>query len=532
MNVASASPSPTLRLTTLRRLSAVALIALAAYGFAYPGAVLLRDLDDPAMRGPGIPRRAVELHRDLSPLIAAWAEERVATGAAIDAPLHDVPTTEWPMFTAVFYLMATLELQNASLRGELRHGDLSSHTAETNAAVEAARALIIDPSHHTWVRTHWGDDYMHEENVFFRALVIAGLSAHAELTGDGSSLPMLRDQVETLAADLDRSELGILDDYPGECYPIDVLVTVGIIRRADRVLGTDHSAFADRALRAFTGAQADRFGLPRFRVDLPSGAEVQPSRGVGTSWSLLFARDLWPEVSEDWYRTYETHFYQDHGWAAGFREYAPGTEPEWTFEIDAGPVFDGFGTAASAFGIAAARRHGRFDHAAALSAELSGASWSLPDGEMLLPRAISHASDAPYLGEAALLYFLTVQPAPDAIVVSGEDTAIPGSVIFALVVYFGVPLAVLVLALRRWRAVPGAASRATLVGSGVGIAVALLLVLTGHGVIAFFVAAWTAMSALATRATTPPERPRATPASGTTADPAGAKAPARRSAAW
>jgi hypothetical protein len=445
---------PTLRLSTLRRFSLIALLVLTAYGFAYPGAVLLRDLNDPAMRGPGIPRRAVELHHDLSPLIADWAEARVATGAAAHAALHDVPTTEWPMFTAVFYLMATLELQNAGQRGELMHGDLSNHTEDTNRAIEAARALIIDPSHHTWVRTHWGDDYLHRENVFFRALVIAGLSAHAELTGDGSSLPMLRDQVETLSADLDRSALGILDDYPGECYPIDVLVTVGIIRRADRVLGTDHSAFGDRALRAFTGEQADRFGLPRFRVDLPSGTEVQPSRGVGTSWSLLFARDLWPEVSEDWYRTYETHFYQDHGWAAGFREYAPGTEPEWTFEIDAGPVFDGFGTAASAFGIAAARRHGRFDHAAALSAELSGASWSLPDGAMLLPRSLSHATDAPYLGEAALMYFLTVQPAPDATIVSGEAAAIPGSVYFAFLVYFGVPLAALTFVIRRWRASP------------------------------------------------------------------------------
>jgi len=490
---------PAFDLTTLRRSSLLVLIVLSAYGFGYPGMVLIRDLNDPAMHGPGVPRRAVELHRDLSPAIADWAEARVATGAAIDAPLHDVPTTEWPMFTAVFYLMATLELENASLRGELMHGDLSNHTADTNRAIEAARALIIDPAHHTWVRTHWGDDYLHRENVFFRALVIAGLSAHAELTGDRSSIPMLRDQVETLSADLDRSELGILDDYPGECYPIDVLVTVGIIRRADRVLGTDHSAFADRALRAFTGDQADRFGLPRFRVDLPSGDEVQPSRGVGTSWSLLFARDLWPEVSEGWYQTYETHFYQDHGWAAGFREYAPGTEPEWTFEIDAGPVFDGFGTAASAFGIAAARRHGRFDHAAALSAELSGASWSLPDGSMLLPRSVSHATDAPYLGEAALMYFLTVPPAPDAVIVSGDATPVPGSVYFAFLVYFGVPLGALILAIRGWRAAPGVVSRTSLLTLGASLTLALLLALMGHGVLAFFVTGWSAVSALASR---------------------------------
>jgi hypothetical protein len=333
------------------------------------------------------------------------------------------------------------------------HGDLSDHTAETNRAVEAARALLLDPVHHTWVRTHWGDDYLHEENVFFRSLVIAGLTAHAEITGDTRSLPMLRDQVETLAADLDRSPLGLLHDYPDECYPIDVVAAIGFIRRADAVLGTDHRAFADRALRAFSGPQADALGLPRFRVTLPDGGEVQPSRGIGTSWSLLFAPDLWPDTAPRWYETYEARFWQDTGWAAGFREYLPrsegGTEDEWTFEIDAGPVIAGFGTAASAFGIAAARRHGRFDHAYALSTELSAASWTLPNGALLLPRAVSHAADAPHLGEAAILYFLTVPPIEGATI--REAGRAPACVWIAFGVYFGVPALALLVARRVWR---------------------------------------------------------------------------------
>ena len=448
--------SPTFTLARLRRvLPASLLVLLFAWGLVWPGVVLFRDLNDPAMSAPGVPRRAVELHHDLSERFADWAEARVRSGAAADAPLYDVPTTEWPMFSAVFYLLATVELSRAGQRGELVHGDLSDHTEATNRAVEAARALILDPAHHTWVRTHWGDDYLHRENVFFRSLVIAGLSAHAELTGDVSSIPMLRDQVETLVRDLDTSELGILHDYPGECYPIDVLAAVGFIARADRVLSTDHSAFVRRALRAFQGPMADRYGLPRYRVDLPEDnrgpvREIQPSRGIGTSWSLLFAPTLWPEESATWYRSYESHFWDDQGWAAGFREWdRDGSEPEWGFEIDAGPVIGGFGTAASAFGIAAARSHGRFDHAYTLSAELSAASWSLPDGTMLLPRSVSHAADAPYLGECAILYFLTVPPAEGVPIVTGGS--VPGSVYFAFAVYFGIPLLVLALATRALR---------------------------------------------------------------------------------
>ena len=326
----------------------------------------------------------------------------------------------------------------------------SGASTSDREAIEAARALIIDPVEHSWVRTHWGKDYLHEQHVFFRSLLIAGLSAHAELTSDWTSLAMLRDQVDTLANDLDRSELGVLDDYPGECYPIDVLAAVGLVLRADKVLGTDHSAFAQRALRAFTGDNADSLGLLRFRVDLPSGQEVQPSRGIGTSWRLVFAPELWPTTGARWYSIYEQNFWDDHGWAAGFREYARGSEPDWTFEIDAGPVIDGFGTAASAFGIAAARRNGRFDHAFTLSMELAGATWALPDGTLLFPRAISHAADAPYLGEVAILYFLTVQPVDGVPIITGGR--VTGSVWFAFLAYFGGPLLILALLLRERRA--------------------------------------------------------------------------------
>ena len=162
---------------------------------------------------------------------------------------------------------------------------------------------------------------------------------------------------------------------------------------------------------------------------------------------MLFTPDLWPDFNAEWYATYERDFYEEHALLIGFREYAPGTESEWTFEIDAGPVVDGFGSAASAFGIAAARRNGRFDHAYALSTEVSAASYVMGDGTMLLPRLFSHAADAPHLGEAAIMYFLTVQPREGVEIV--EPTNLPGLVWLGLFVYLGLPLGLAALA---WRA--------------------------------------------------------------------------------
>src|SRR5262249_27829474 len=171
-----------------------------------------------------------------------------------------------------------------------------------------------------------------------------------------------------------------------------VLAAVGTIERADAVLRTDHRPFLARALRAFEGPRADALGLVPYRVNLPGGQEVQPSRGIGNSWILVFAPDLWPDRAARWYARYEESFWQDRCWAAGFGEFARGSaEGEWTVEIDAGRVLDGFGTAASSFGLGAARRNGRFDHAYALATEISAASWTLPDGTLLFPRVFSHA---------------------------------------------------------------------------------------------------------------------------------------------
>ena len=420
-------------------LAAVAVLG-AGEALLLPGLYAARDFDDPAMASPGIPARALELHESLSERIEPWARDRIASGEAAWAPLHDVPTTEWPIFTSVFYLNATQQL-----------ADQGVDVGYARASVEAARDLIMDPAHHTWVRTHWGDDYLHDENVFFRSLLISGLTSYVALTHDQRDVPFLRDQVETLAADLDRSPHGVLQDYPGETYPIDVLASIAWIRRADRVLGTDHSDFVRRARRAFVAPYDDALGLPRFRVDLRGAGmptNVQPGRGIGTSWILIFAPELWPEDAERWYGVHEDEFWQEQDWATGFREYTFGTQEEWTFDIDAGPVLDGFGTAASAFGVGAARANGRFDHAAVLAGQMSATAWPWHDGSLLLPQQFSHPC-APMLGEAAIAYFLTVPPADHVAIVQGEPQ-LTALALFAFAVYFGGFFVVLLLA---WRAV-------------------------------------------------------------------------------
>jgi hypothetical protein len=77
---------------------------------------------------------------------------------------------------------------------------------------------------------------------------IISKTRECRLLHDGAHLALLRDQVETFSKELNDSKSGLLNDYPGECYPGDVMAAIACIRRADAVLGTHHSRFISRPM--------------------------------------------------------------------------------------------------------------------------------------------------------------------------------------------------------------------------------------------------------------------------------------------
>lgn len=436
--------------TLMRRVNAVIIIGMGLWFFILPGSILTWDLTDPALRQPiGIPRAAWRVHRQLTPRYEKWARERMASGSAAQVGLYDVAATEWAMFGSVFYLAATENLQKEWAKQPGR----PPHTAPAvyaRGAIEAATSLILDPIHHTWVKTHWGPNYLHRENVFFRAMLIQAMVSRERLIHDGRDLATLRDQVETLSAALDASPHGILNDYPGECYPIDVFAAVAMIRRADVLLGTDHRAFAEHERRAFQGPLVDSCGLPGYFANPDTGTMMDPSRGIGNSYVLIYCPELYPDWASTWYDRYVTGFWQQRIGAAGLREYARDVpDKDWFYDVDAGPVMAGFGPGANAYGVAAARANGRFDDAWTLSSQVLAASWPLLNGTWLGARILSSAAHAPYLGEANLLFLFTTMPSPGVPIRAGGY--MPPFVYGFLTFYLGLGLVLLFSGIRMWR---------------------------------------------------------------------------------
>ena len=415
--------------------NAALIVGLAAYFLLIPGCLVLRNITDPALRNGVIPEEAWRLHRYLTPRYERYVRERIASKAAGRVDYRDVPSTEWPLFGSVFYLWATEHLQKAWEAGEGPPGG-PEPAVYARKTIEACKDLLLDPVHHTWVRTHWGDDYMHHENVFFRSLLIAGLTSYENLIGEGEYLPLLKDQCDTLSEELDASPYGVLYDYPGECYPIDVFAAVAWIKEADKTTGDDHSAFFARESRAFQGENLDKRGLISWMMNPRTGKQLGGSRGIVNSHVLSFAPDIYPELAEKWYRLYEKYFWQKSWLGEGWREfYRERPDGDWTFDVDSGPVIGGFSPAANAFGFAAAERNGRLDHAYTLGVQILTAAWPLPDGRLLGCRLLSNPH-APYLGEAGMLWQLTATPPKGVNIVRGGHWT--GAVWIGMAFYFGV----------------------------------------------------------------------------------------------
>ena len=495
----------------LIRINSLLVLVVAVGLFLYPAVRATLDLQDPALSGSGTPKVAWRLYRNLTPRYARWAKQRVAEGRAEGLSIQDISGTEWPLFGSVFYLWGLENLQAAWDAGD--HQSQHEPRVFARDAITAASELVIDPRHASWVKKHWGDDYLHRENVFYRMLVIAALTSRERLLHDGAHLDLLRDQVESFASELSASKTGLLDDYPGECYPGDVMAAIMCIKRADRVLGTDHSQFVAKSLRGFTGPRATRHQLPPYSANSANGSPTSPARGCANSYMCLTSPELWPAQAKQWYALHDRFFWQRRIGADGFREFPkdlvadrtksvqdgiptigppayhePSRIRDWGMDVDSGPVIAGHGVAASAFGVGAARKNGRFDQAYPLAAEMLVTTWEMPGGALGVPRLLSNVSDAPLLGEAAIFWLLSIQPEKGFAIQNGG--ILPPYVYLVLIAMLLIGTWLSLQALwkfgqARCAAAPEVRAPRLQIGTWIGLAVsAVVMFCYGHGLIA------------------------------------------------
>ncbi len=373
-------------------------IVLSLMLFVYPAITIAIVAFDSHLRQTGQSRLVPHWFRSATPRFVSWANMYLATNYGGSIRQDDIPATEWPMFGAMFYLLTAEELQ--------RRGKIDPTRGNLREAVEKAAEIVASPATATWVKTKWGENYLEQENVFYRMLLILGLSSYEKITGSARHHATMSRQRATLAAELAAAKFHLRDDYPGECYPADMLWAAAAIGRAARLENTQNNALAKSLIASFDGPLKAPEGLPAFQADSRSGRILQGRRGCGNSGIIVFAAELDPAVAGRWYAEYEKNFWKDTGWVVGFTE-MPRRSRDQFADVDSGPVLCEIGSVASAFGIGAAKTAGRIDHAAPLTMETVACSWPTPFGP-LIPGLMGRLAVKSWsLGEVALLFSMT-----------------------------------------------------------------------------------------------------------------------------
>jgi hypothetical protein len=373
-------------------------IVLALLLFIYPAILICFVVTDSQLRQTGESQVTAAWFKSAAPRYLSWANMYLETNYAKSIDKENVPATEWPMFGSLFFLVTADDLY--------REGKIDASQGTIREAIDRAAEIVASPVTGTWVRKKWGPKYLEKEDVFYRTMMILGLTSYEKMTGNTQYHQIVSRQRATLADELMKAKYHLADDYPGECWPADMLWAVAAIQRAARLDGTNHDELAKALMATFNGPLLASEGLPAFQADSRSGRIIQTARGCGNSGILLFAAELNPTIAGQWYDAYEKNFWKDTGWIAGFTEMQRGARDKF-MDVDSGLVVSEVGSVASGFGIGAARTSGRFDHAAPLTMEAIACSWPTPFGP-LIPGFMSRvAAQSWSLGEVALLFSMT-----------------------------------------------------------------------------------------------------------------------------
>jgi len=394
--------------------NAIVCIFITCYFLLFPCITAIQGLWDPAISGPGVSKLAWRVNKSLVPRYVKWVKQFKATQKH-----NSVASTEWPLFGSVFFLWAQENLQEAWGSGDHTSGIEPRIFAKE--AINSAAELVADPKNAEWVKRKYGEDYPNHENLFYRYLVLSALTSRELLLRDGKYNDQLRDQLMHLTKEFQASSTGLINDYPNECYPADVIAATTTIQKASKLLGVPYQQFVDSEKSHFSPET-----LPPYMANAETGQSNNLPRGCANSYLCATTPDIWPTYGKDWMEIYIRDFWDTNAFISGFREYPRSfKQGNWYGDADSGPVIAGYGVSASAFGIGAARKNGRFDIAYSLSAEMLTATIELPNGVLLMPYILSSLGDAPLLGESAILWQLSIQPSGTTIPSSRTPLIVP-----------------------------------------------------------------------------------------------------------
>jgi hypothetical protein len=146
-----------------------------------------------------------------------------------------------------------------------------------------------------------------------------------------------------------------LSSYPSLSWTFDTIPCLVSLRLYDLRTGTHRSdeAIAQHLKWVEDHATDRATGLPSSRIAEKTGQPMAEPRGCELSWRIALLADLDAGLAKRMYGSYVKSFWLERGPVEGFAEWPFGKSDKQ--DADSGPIIMGVGSAATAFGIAAAK---------------------------------------------------------------------------------------------------------------------------------------------------------------------------------
>ena len=183
------------------------------------------------------------------------------------------------------------------------------------------------------------------------------LGLYREVSGDATLDLMNYEITKTLHDAVMASPTRNIESYPGKIWPADNSVVMASLAVYDRVHGTRFANAANEWVDWINSNFLDHNGLMHSRINPSSHKSLEGPRGCSLAWTSMFARYFSPEFAEAQYRAMKTHMGGKFMEIFMFKE-LPEDNSTGMGDIDSGPLFRGFGVAATGLGYGAANAAG------------------------------------------------------------------------------------------------------------------------------------------------------------------------------
>jgi hypothetical protein len=290
--------------------------------------------------------------------------------------------------------------------------DLAAGGGVDASAARAEARWALDRLESPAGRSAFNDALMPKYGIFYAGWSLLLRSEVASLdpaaVGTDERDRIVADSVAVASAFEDNLDAGgspFLVAYSNQSWPVDSVVAIAALRRADHVTDQDHGQLIDRWLRRVNDLVDPRTGLLPHQTDPKTGAVVQGSRG--SSQSII--QRMWPTVdpgtASEVYRRFRTQFVATWAGFVGIREYPDGMDGPG--DVDSGPLVVGFSASASAVAIGAARANG--DEGLAVAIVHEADAFGVP---LTIGGKRRYAFGAVPIGDAFLTWARSTPPAP------------------------------------------------------------------------------------------------------------------------